>query len=94
MEHLTLTDAETRPSTPDYRIDLLTLDWAGARIRVELRCVTTEKRRAFDYTGATATNLMRALNTADLTTNSLHKRVLNRLIADGKLAGSVTGSPD
>ena len=94
MEKITLATAETVPATADYQVDLLTLDWAGARIRIELRCLTTGKRRAFDYTGPTATAMMVALNKANLSTNSLHKRVLNQLITDNKLEGSVAGSPD
>lgn len=38
--------------------------------------------------------LLTALNTADLTSNSLIKRIFTRLIADGYLTGSVTGTPD
>ncbi len=49
----------------------------------------------FQYDGATATSLMVALNKANLSTSSLHKRVLQQLVADGKLTvGTVTGTPD
>mgnify|MGYP001616514537 FL=1 len=94
METLQLTAAETEPSTPDYQIDSLTLDWAAARIRVELRCVATGKRKAFDYVGATAITMMKALNTANFSTQSLHARVLSRLVTDGTLSGIVIGSTD
>lgn len=46
------------------------------------------------YTGATAETLVRQLNTTNLSTISLEKRVTNRCQTDGKLgAGSVTGTP-
>ena len=38
--------------------------------------------------------LLQTLNTANLTSNSLVKRVLSRLITDGYIVGIVTGTPD
>jgi hypothetical protein len=38
--------------------------------------------------------LINALNTANLSTRSLVKRMFERLIADGYIAGTVTGTPD
>ena len=40
------------------------------------------------------TTRLRALNRMNLSTNSLEKRLLEQLIADGRLVGSVTGTPD
>ena len=37
--------------------------------------------------------LLSALNTANLTSNSLVKRVYNQLISDGHITGTVSGSP-
>ncbi len=50
--------------------------------------------REFRYEGSIAMTLLLALNTANLTIKSLERRVLERLIADGLLAGAVTGLPD
>ena len=48
-----------------------------------------------DSQGEPATVMMTALNKADLTVNSLQKRILEQLVSDGKLApGTVTGTPD
>ena len=44
------------------------------------------------YEGATASALILALNKANLTTRSLNQRIFDRLIADGKLVGTVAGS--
>lgn len=86
------------PTTPDtisnFRVVRLTFDWTAAKIRIEVR---DEDGRVtpFVYSGATATTLMNQLNTVDLSTQSLHRRIINRLVADGFLpAGSITGSPD
>ena len=38
--------------------------------------------------------LMITLNKVDLSAKSLHKRLLEKLIADGHLAGTVSGIPD
>lgn len=41
-----------------------------------------------------ATTLMLALNKANLSTKSLHRRILERLVADGHIAGTISGTPD
>jgi hypothetical protein len=46
------------------------------------------------YYGAEAESMLKVLNTANLTVKSLHKRVLERLIADGVIEGSISGTPD
>ncbi len=44
--------------------------------------------------GATAASLLHALNTANFTVNSLHKKILQQLQLDGYLpAGSISGTP-
>jgi hypothetical protein len=46
------------------------------------------------YEGTEATNLMVALNKANLSTKSLHRRIMEKAIADGKLSGTISGVPD
>lgn len=84
-----------------FRIALLCLDWEHAIIKVYLRqwasgaFVPGGKHLPVEYSGATATNLMIGLNTANLSTQSLHQRVMARLLADGKIpAGTSSGAPD
>lgn len=90
-ETLTLT---TPQSVTTYIIDMLKLSWTGASIVVLLHDTQGDKYKA-SYSGQSATDLMVALNKANLTTNSLQKRILNQLVTDGKLpAGTVTGTPD
>lgn len=51
-------------------------------------------KKSFAYTGATATTLMTALNKANCSITSMEKRILNQLIADGYISGTVSGNPD
>lgn len=91
MEQLDLTSPV---SVTDYRVRKIVLDWAAAIIKIRV-VDTTGDESTHTYTGETATTLMTQLNKIDLSTNSLHKRILDRLVADGKLpAGTVTGTPD
>ena len=92
VESLDLTTPETKPSVTSCEVARLVFDWRAARIEITLKCQTDDKQ--FVYDGTTATDMMKALNKANLSTNSLHKRVMNQLVTDGKLAGSVVGSPD
>lgn len=92
MEQVDLTSPVQPPATTHYVISRLTLDWDAACIDIVLRD-NTGGTQTHTYSGEEATNLMRTLNTANLTSNSLHKRTLAKLIADGKLAGTITGTP-
>lgn len=103
-EALVLTTPEVRPavSTTDYRVVYLGLDWEGKQIVIRLRGTNGESR-SFTYGGrlaatpearADALAMMVALNTANLSTRSLQRRILERLVADGKLTGTVSGTPD
>jgi hypothetical protein len=97
-EQVTFTTAVDSPKTV-FRVTVLALDWLNRRIDVRLRDwdgeIFGQRELSANYTGETATNLMIALNKANLTTTSLQKRVIQQLVTDGKLpAGSVTGTPD
>ena len=91
VEQVDLTTPET---CTNYRIANLFLDWDGQLITVSLRCTATGRVQTFTYSGTEARNMMIALNTANLSTNSLHRRIMDKLLADGKIAGTVTGTPD
>lgn len=87
------------PGATTFRIALIVLDWQGAALKIHLRewangaFVPGGKLIPIGYEGPTATSLMVALNKANLTTQSLHQRVMARLLADGKLpAGTASGS--
>jgi hypothetical protein len=90
----------TLPFQPDprsaasFHIARLDLNWEEARISIYLIDNSTGIRRTFGYEGQTALNLIIALNKVDLSVKSLHRRVIERLINDGKLDGTIGGAPD
>lgn len=94
-EQLDLTNPEVKPqvTTAFYRVVYLLFDWRVAQIVVHLEGQNGEIK-SFGYVGAEATALMVLLNKANLSTNSLQKRVLDKLRTDGKIAGTVSGAPD
>ena len=93
MEQLNLTFPVTYPNTTSWKVDELHLRWSAARIDIRLLGSGGESKHVI-YSGSTATTLMSALNKANLSTNSLHKRILNQLVTDGEISGTVSGSPD
>lgn len=95
MESVTLTAPEVTPAitTTDYKVASLRLDVEGAIVVIILRG-TNGERKEFRYENSEATALMVALNKANLSIKSLQRRVLEKLVADGKLAGTIAGSPD
>jgi len=91
MENLTFTVPQDIQS---YSICSLDLDWENALIYIHIKDEDGRKLK-IKYEGTQATTLMVSLNKANLSTNSLHKRIFQQLVTDGKLpAGTVTGSPD
>lgn len=104
-EKLALAVPEVTPavSTAGYRVVFLLLAWEQQTITIHLRGDNGELRE-FRYGGplpqtapaerAKALALMTALNKANLSTKSLQRRILEQLLADGLLAGTVAGVPD
>jgi len=86
------------PATATLRIADLDLHVRGSIIRIVLAewangaWVPNGRTIEAQYVGSAADALMLALNKANLTTQSLHTRVIAQLIADGKLVGVVSGS--
>ncbi len=85
--------ARAAPGTTTWRPVLLHLNWEKATIKVGFRGDNGEYT-SIGYDGAQATALMTALNKANLTTESLHRRLMERAIMDGKLTGTISGVPD
>lgn len=98
-ERLDLSTPQTfqAPATPapiaSWRVGALRLLWDDARIEAEM-VGPAGQRRDCVVEGAAALTLMRALNTANLSSNSLHRRVLNHFAGNCLGAGSVAGTPD
>ena len=104
MEELILTVPVVVPEqvTNKYRVIAISMDMetvagiAGSppgliviRLRDNLNVLSS-----YQYFGADATTMIKTLNTANLSTKSMHKRILEKLSNDGKLVGTVTGAPD
>ena len=92
MEQVDLAVPVIPPSITSWRVSLLHLDWPGAQIQIGLLGPNGETA-GHVYSGLDAMNLMTALNTANLSVKSLHRRVMERLIADGRLLGTISGTP-
>jgi hypothetical protein len=48
----------------------------------------------YQYKGKQAVQMIQTLNTANLSTKSMQKRILEKLSNDGLLPGTVQGTPD
>jgi len=86
------------PATSTLRIADLDLNVRGSMIRVIFAefaagvWVPNGREIIAEWNGPTADALLLALNKANLTTQSLAQRVFTQAIADGKLAGTQSGT--
>lgn len=76
-------------------LDTMLLDVTRSRIVVTLACAGGDPiTKQYDsFTAPTGASLLTSLNRGNFSTNSLVKAVYNRLIADGVIAGTVSGVP-
>ncbi len=96
-ERIVLTTAEVTPqiTTTDYRVVGIHLDREPqARILVNFRGTNGETREWKVDDPVRASNLLKALNTANLQLKSLERRCLELAMGDGVFAGAIAGTPD
>lgn len=95
-ESLTLTSPTViNKQITGYRISKIELDWDAERILIRFTAhEDPNDTRQLLIEGSEALTMMRALNTADLRTNSLQRRIFNQAIIRGVFAGAITGTPD
>lgn len=93
-EQVDLTTSISKPSITYYRVGRLELDWDRAIIEIHLIFTPTGEKFITGYTGTEATNLMVIMNKKNFTTISMQKTILQKLIADGKISGIISGNPD
>jgi hypothetical protein len=106
MEELVLTDPIVIPGTTSakYRVVSLTLNHeaimlAGGEpmppglVLIDVRD-NNNVLSHYRYEGQVAQDYIKFLNTANFTVKSMHKRILEKLSADGYLPGTVEGVPD
>ncbi len=91
MEILAITSPPPQQTT--WRVNEVYFNWDAQSIQIGLKGTNGEAKH-HAYGGATATALLVSLNKANLSTTSLHKRIINQLVGDGVIAGTVSGSPD
>lgn len=80
-------------SVAEYNISSLTFNWEVNKIVISL-VSDNGVRKTVGYADAEAETMMIALNKVNLSTKSLQKRIFERLVADGHLVGTISGSPD
>jgi hypothetical protein len=102
-EELILTDPDVEPEkvVTSYKVVGLNLDFefpitatqevglVGIRLRDNLGGALHHQ-----YEGDAAIDMMKWLNTANFSVNSMQKRILQKLSNDGVIPGTVTGTPD
>lgn len=76
-------------------LDTLLLDVTRSRVVATLTCAGGDPiAKQYDaFTTPTGATLLHALNVGTFSTNSLVKAVYTRLIADGVIAGTISGTP-
>ena len=94
MEKHTLSEPIAKPTVSEYVIRYLRFDWDCTAIEVgwtdNLGTVYQHS-----YGGTEAKAILCALNTADLSSETLLRRMLARLVTDGRIgAGKSTGEPE
>ena len=96
-EELVLTTPITRPSVTKWKLVTLHIktDPAPYVLTRFMSDSTPAEYKVCEEDGTTAATLASNLNTANLSSNSLQKRALNRAAVSGCLsAGNVAGTPD
>ena len=101
-EELVLTDPVVVPEkvTDKYKLASLLLDVTAFIDPVVPGAVVINVidnhnvRSTFTYSGDDAMDYIKWMNTANFTTKSMQKRILEKLSSDGHLPGTVQGTPD
>ena len=92
VEQLDLTvPDQAKPGTTTYTIKELNLNWEQKVVVIVLLGANNEEKQVV-YRNSAA--LIIALNKTDLSVKSLQRRIMERLIADGHIGGTISGSPD
>jgi len=96
QERADLTTPVTRPAVTNYRIQSLLIEPIAGRITVDLLADNGEHVvKVYNQdTTPTGAALISTLNTSNNSAGtSLVRRVFNRLITDGVIVGTVSGTP-
>ncbi len=80
-------------STTYFKVTAIMFDWDSLTLIIRLRGANGVSQSE-SYTGVNATTFIQALNKATFTVKSMHRQIIERLVADGRLAGTISGLPD
>jgi hypothetical protein len=92
----------TTPPVTDYRVKSVLMDVDGVGVNITepgLLAITLKDNNghvtSYQYTGNTAIEMIKHLNTANMTVKSMQKRILEQLKRDGFIgSGTVSGTPE
>jgi hypothetical protein len=103
MEELVLTDPIVQPEvvTSKFRVTSIVMnmdampaaDGVPAYMQIDLKD-NNNAGHTVSYEGQVAKDYIKFINTANFSTKSLNKRLLEKLSADGQLPGTVVGAPE
>lgn len=94
VEQINLNYPVIKENITHWKVSRPELDWDMARIEIHLSFQLTGEKKIVGYSGTEATNLMRIMNTKNFSTKSIHKTILEKLLNDGYLDGTISGTPD
>lgn len=104
MEELILTEPDVEPEKvkSSYKVIALTMNHEQAPMPPEtvpgvMMIGLKDNLGGYlthSYTGKAAQDYIKAINTGNFTTKSLHKKLLEKLSNDGIIPGTVQGTPD
>ena len=77
-----------------YSIAQLVLDRQHGRIVINLIGDNGQRKVVIFGDAENARSMLRVLNTANLSNKSLYRRIMEELISNGNLAGTISGTPD
>lgn len=85
---------QVQSGTTTYTIVQVLFDWEQAYISIVLIGANGERKQVIYGQNTGARALIVAMNKMDFSTKSLHRTILEKLIADGHLTGGISGVPD
>lgn len=96
QQAVTLTAPEAIGTRTTWSLQIFHIEKQGAGWRIVVELVDNLGNVVRDeHTGASAATLLNAINTADMRTNALLRRILLHVQSEAKIAaGSVTGTPE
>lgn len=77
-----------------FFVDRIEIDFTSNTVIVVLQSAQIKERVSASYAGNEAKPVIAMLNKSNFAGVSMKKKILQRLVADGKLSGEVSGEPD